>query len=75
MVDGFPQIGKMLVVFGLVFIVIGILLTSLGKVPGVGKLPGDIYIKKENFSFFFPITSCIVISVILSILFWVFNKK
>jgi len=46
-----------------------------GKIPGVWKLPGDIFIKKENFSFYFPLTSCILLSVLLSVIMYFFNKK
>ncbi len=45
------------------------------KIPGVGKLPGDIFIKKENFSFYFPLTTCILLSIILSAIMYFLGKK
>ena len=50
-------------------------MTMAGKIPGVGKLPGDIFIKKENFSFYFPLTTCILLSIIISALMYLFGKK
>lgn len=70
--------GKMLIVFGLVIVVIGGLLMLYDKIPFLGKLPGDINIKKDNFQFYFPITTSIVISLILSVIVWllsIINKK
>jgi len=68
----------MLIVFGLVIVVIGGLLMLYDKIPFLGKLPGDINIKKDNFQFYFPITTSIVISLILSVIVWllsIINKK
>ena len=70
--------GKILVVFGLVIVGIGVLLMFIDKIPFIGKLPGDISIKRDNFQFYFPITTSIVISVVLSLVMWVIaylNKK
>ena len=62
-------IGKTLVLAGLAIVVIGLALWGLSSVPYVGRLPGDIYIRRANFTFYFPIVTCIVISVALSLLF------
>ena len=70
--------GKILVVFGLVIVGIGVLLMFVDRIPFLGKLPGDISIKKDNFRFYFPITTSIVISVVLSLVMWLIsylNKK
>ena len=69
------QLGKMLVIMGLCIAAIGIVLMAIDKVPFLGKLPGDIHVQKESFSFYFPITTCILISIILSLIFWLFSKK
>ncbi len=69
-----PSMGKMLIILGVVLIVIGLALTYGPKIPWLGKLPGDISIKKDNFSFYFPITTSIIISIILTILFSIFRK-
>jgi len=67
-------LGKMLILLGVFIIVIGILFVIGDKIPWIGRLPGDIIIKKEKFSFYFPITTCIIISIILTLLFTLFRK-
>ncbi|HEX7927501.1 MAG TPA: DUF2905 domain-containing protein [bacterium] len=71
MPEGF---GKLLIVLGVVLVVAGVLLQFAGKIPWLGRLPGDVSIQRENFSFYFPITTCIVLSVVLSLLFWLFRR-
>lgn len=69
------DIGKSLIFMGFVIIIIGTVLLFSDKLPfNFGKLPGDISFKKENFSFYFPITTSILISVILSLLFYLFSR-
>ena len=68
-------LAKSMILIGMVLIVIGALLTMTGKLPGVGKLPGDIVFKKENFSFYFPVTTCILLSVIISLFMFLLGKK
>ena len=60
---------------GVLFIVLGGVFFILEKLPGFGKLPGDILIKKENFTFYFPLTTIIIISLILSLIFYLWNQK
>lgn len=62
---------KMLIVVGIIAIIIGILI--LLKIP-IGKLPGDIVIKRENFTFAFPIVTSIIASIVLSFIMWVISK-
>jgi hypothetical protein len=69
------EFGKILIVIGSLIIFIGILLMTVGKIPFIGRLPGDIHIQKENFSFYFPITTSIIASIILSLIFWLFSKR
>ena len=66
---------KTLIFFGLILIVIGLLTAWMGKVPGIGKLPGDIYIRKGSFTFYFPMATCLVISLVLTAVFTIFGKK
>jgi uncharacterized protein HemY len=68
------SLGKVLIIIGLVIVGIGILLLLWPKVPWIGKLPGDILIKKDNFRFYFPLTTCIIISILLTLLFYLFRK-
>jgi uncharacterized membrane protein YkgB len=67
-------LGKLLILLGVLIVVIGVLLLIGEKIPWVGRLPGDIMIKKEKFTFYFPITTSIVISIILTVLFALFRK-
>jgi len=69
-----PAIGKMLIILGVILIIVGSAFLLGDKIPFVGKLPGDIFIRKERFSFYFPITTSIIISIILTILFSLFRK-
>ncbi|MBM4287321.1 MAG: DUF2905 domain-containing protein [Deltaproteobacteria bacterium] len=66
--------GKILVFFGLVLVGLGLLLLYGPKIPWLGKLPGDITIQREKFTFYFPLASSIVISIILTILFSLFRR-
>lgn len=68
------EMGKLLMVVGAGLILLGAVLALGSKVPGFGKLPGDIFIKKENFSFYFPITTSILLSILLSAVLYFFNK-
>ncbi len=61
-------IGKSLVFAGIAIVVVGLALWGLSSVPYVGRLPGDIYVRRGNFSFYFPLATCILISIIATIL-------
>lgn len=63
---GFEGFGKMLVSFGVLLIVLGGLLWLGGKFVGLGRLPGDIFIQRGNFTFYFPLLTCIVLSLLLT---------
>jgi hypothetical protein len=69
------DLGRSIIAIGIFLIIVGIIMTLAGKIPGVGKLPGDILIRKENFSFYFPLTTCILLSIILSLFMYLFGKK
>jgi len=66
--------GRMLIGMGILFIIIGILVNTGLKIPWIGRLPGDISVQRENFSFYFPLASCIIISIILTLLFYLFRR-
>jgi hypothetical protein len=71
-------LGKILVLFGVVTVAVGVVLMFFDKIPLLGKLPGDIHIKKENFEFYFPIITSLVLSVVLSGILWIvsyFTRK
>jgi hypothetical protein len=69
-----PSLGKSLIVVGLIIAAIGVLLTLAGRIPWIGRLPGDIYVKRENFTFYFPLATSIIISIILSFILWLLRK-
>ena len=71
---GFGALGKMLILLGVFIILAGLLLLVGEKIPWVGRLPGDIIIKKERFTFYFPLATSIIISIILTLLFMLFRK-
>ena len=70
----FPFLGKVMILIGIILIVLGCLIVYGGKIPFIGRLPGDIHIKRDNFSFYFPITTCILISMILTLIFYLIQK-
>jgi len=69
------EIAKGLIILGILFIVIGLLLATFPKISDGGRLPGDIFVRKENFSFYFPITTCVLLSLILNLFLNWFGRK
>jgi hypothetical protein len=70
-------IGKLLVAVGLIIVIIGLVVWFGGRVPllnRLGRLPGDIYVRGDHWSFYFPLTTSIVISIIISILFMLLRR-
>ncbi len=70
-----PGIGRMLIIMGLLIAGLGLLFTLGGKIPGFGRLPGDIVIQRKGFTFYFPVVTCIVVSVLLSFLLNIFFRR
>ena len=69
------EMGKSIIFIGIIIVIIGVVLLYSDRLPfNLGKLPGDISYKKENFSFYLPITTSIIISIVLSLLFYLFGK-
>ena len=75
MIEGIQHAGKFLIVLGIVIIAIGGLLLFSGKIPWIGKLPGDILIQKKNYTIYFPLATSILISLIISLIFWLFGRR
>src|SRR5882762_9465570 len=69
-----PEIGKFLIVTGVVIVLVGVLLWSGFGAGWLGRLPGDIRIERGNTAFYFPIVTCIIISIVLSLLFSLFRR-
>jgi hypothetical protein len=66
--------GRLLILLGILLIGAGFLMIYKGSIPFFGQLPGDIVYKGKNFQFYFPIVTCLVLSVIISLLFYIFSK-
>lgn len=64
------MLGKILVLFGTLIVVVGLILMFVPKIPYLGRLPGDIHIKKENFELYFPLATSLLLSLVLSGIFW-----
>ena len=75
--SGLGSIGKLLIVLGLSIVLVGVLLMLVGRFPGlkIGRLPGDIYVKRDGWSFYFPLATSILLSVIISLIIWLVRRK
>jgi len=67
--------GKLLFFVGLVLALAGLLITTVGKIPWIGRLPGDVLIQRRNFTFYFPLTTSVLVSIILTLLLWLLSRK
>ena len=68
------ELGRTLIYLGVFLIVIGLILALGGKLSWFGHLPGDIYIQRERFTFYFPLTTCIIISLIITLVLYLFRR-
>jgi hypothetical protein len=66
--------GRLLVFFGIAVTLIGLILWFGPRIPGLGRLPGDIYVKKNNFTFYFPLGTCILVSIVVTFVLWLLRK-
>lgn len=64
---------KIFIILGVIFLLLGLLWPWLQKM-NLGHLPGDIVVKRENFSFYFPLVTCLVLSIVISLILWLFRK-
>ena len=71
----FSGIGRVLLIIGIVIAVIGLVMIFAGKIPWFGKLPGDFFWKGKNVSFYFPLTTSILVSIILTLILWFINRR
>lgn len=67
--------GKILIIVGIGMVLLGGLVLISDRIPWLGKLPGDIYVKRDGFSFYFPITTCIILSILLTLLFYLLGRR
>ncbi len=70
----FSEFGKLLVILGIVIAVMGLIMMFAPKIPFLGRLPGDFVIRKGNFTFYFPLATSIILSIVLTIIFSIFRK-
>jgi len=68
------ELARVLIIIGVVLIILGLLMLVLPRFPFLGRLPGDILIKKEHLTFYFPLATSIVISIIISLILYLINK-
>jgi hypothetical protein len=67
--------GRLLIVAGIALLLAGLIVSLGGKFFGLGRMPGDIVIRRNNFTFYFPIVTSILLSIILTIVMWLFNRR
>jgi Protein of unknown function (DUF2905) len=68
-------VGRMLIIAGIVLLVAGLLVTVGGRFFGLGRLPGDVVVRRNNYTFYFPIVTSLILSVILTLVLWIFNRR
>jgi hypothetical protein len=73
--EGFGPLGKALLIMGLIMVGIGLIIMFGSKIPYLGRLPGDIHVQKKNFTFYFPLATSVLISIILTVVFTLFYRK
>jgi hypothetical protein len=73
-VSDLSQLGRVLLAAGAVLALLGLLLTFAGRIPGLGKLPGDIVVRRGSVTFYFPLATCVVLSLLLTLLFRLFRR-
>jgi len=67
-------VAKIIIILGIVLVILGIVMFGVQKLPFGGKLPGDILIKRENFTFYLPLATCIIISIVVSFILYLVGK-
>jgi Protein of unknown function (DUF2905) len=69
------ELGKILVIIGAVMLALGGVFLLSGKLPWIGRLPGDIVIHKKNFTFYFPLATSVILSLVLTLILWLIGRK
>lgn len=75
MADDIHYIGKFLIILGIVITAVGSLLLLSGKISWLGRLPGDIILQKKKFTFYFPLATSILLSILVTFIFWIIGKR
>jgi hypothetical protein len=74
-VRGVNDVGRLLVVFGVLLALAGVVLMLVGRVPFLGRLPGDIHVQRGNWTFYFPLATSLLLSVVLTLALYVINRR
>jgi hypothetical protein len=69
------DLGRLLIVLGVVITMLGVVIVMVGRVPWLGRLPGDIHVERGNWSFHFPIVTSLLLSVVLTLLFYFIGRR
>lgn len=69
------DVGKILIAFGLLIVLAGVVLVLVGRVPWIGRLPGDIHFQRGNFTFYFPLATSLLLSVVLTLLLYLLGRR
>jgi len=72
---GFEGLGRLLIIAGVAFLIFGALLVLGGKIPGIGRLPGDIVFRRGNFTFYFPLATSLILSLVLTVILSLFSRR
>ncbi len=73
--SGVNDVGRMLVVFGVLIALAGVVLLLVGRVGWLGRLPGDIHIERGNWTFYFPLATSLLLSVVLTLILWIVGRR
>jgi membrane protein implicated in regulation of membrane protease activity len=69
------EVGKLLLVFGVLLVLAGLALTLAGRIPWLGRLPGDIHIERGSWTFYFPLATSLVLSAVLTLILWLIGRR
>ena len=70
-----PDLGRMLIVLGVVIVLVGVLLLVVGRLPWLGRLPGDIHVQRGNWTLYLPLGTSIVLSLLLTLVLWLIGRR
>jgi len=69
------SIGKLLIVFGMLIAGVGVVLLLAGRLSWLGRLPGDVHVQRGNWTFYFPLATSLLVSLVLTVIFWVIGRR
>jgi Protein of unknown function (DUF2905) len=70
-----PELGRVLIVLGVVIVVVGLALVFFERVPWIGRLPGDVHVQRGNWTFYLPLGTSILLSLILTLVLWLMGRR